>query len=307
MYKYRAMNLDGASYTCGPWLAVAVAMAFSLMAGVTQAEVDTARKPLARIRPGTIVAKPAPEGWTDLILFARPRLGAGDHESAPSSAKRFVRMFNTAVAARVKKHDDGTHSLDEVAVGVSMAIDGKQVIVTPDTAAPLGGKLGIFGPKILSAAEESLNDVQQVARYETMLLFDAKALMHHDGEHVEMMVRHLIWVSKSTGKLGTAVWLTKPTESGAELAGDAFIVLPPQLVEDRVLHVDKSKFTLGVPGKEAFALERLPPGAKYAFTPELKEHAAKKDFTPQDVKALAVAFAQAVAKGPLPQVAKRDK
>ena len=268
-------------------------------------EIDV--RPLARIRPGTVIAKPAPQGWTHLILFARPRLGAGDMEAASKTAQNYVKMFNTAMVARVRKAAEG-FALDEVAIGHSMNIDGKQVVVTPDTAAALGGKLGFMGGRLLAGAEEALQGVKQVARYSTMMVFDAEALVHHEQQHIPMTVRHLVWVSKSTGKLGAAVWLLKPDEEQAKLslAADHFTVLPPQLVEDRVLHVDKTKISLGIPSKEAFALEKLPPGARYRFTQELEQTAAQAKFTPAQVQELAVAFGKAVAAGPI-KTANADK
>ncbi|MCA9175446.1 MAG: hypothetical protein KDB14_13270 [Planctomycetales bacterium] len=259
--------------------------------------VDVQAKPLPAIQPGTILAKPAPQGWTHLVLFARPRLAAGDVDAAPDTAKRFAAMFSTAIVARVKEQS-GQFQLDEVAMGLAMDIDGKQTIVDSNTAAALGGKLGLFGGRVLSAAEEALKEVKQIARYETMMLFDAKALVHHNNEHQEMLVRHLIWVSKKTGQLGAALWLQEPGDSGFQLAQDHFVVLPPTCVEDRVLHVDKTKFTLGVPGKTAFALERLPRGTEYAFTPALRATASLGTFTPAQVQELAVSFSQAVAQGP---------
>lgn len=284
------------------WLALGIMLSSGGALGET---IETKVRPLSRIRPGTVIAKPAPQGWTHLILFARPRLGAGDMQAASKTARDYVKMFNTAMVARVKKADGG-FELDEVAIGHSMNIDGKQVVVTPDTASALGGRLGLMGGHLLAGAQEALEGVKQVARYSTMMVFDAEAIVHHDEEHVQMTVRHLVWVSKTSGQLGAAMWLLRHREeTEAEkqgkyaLAEKHFTVLPPQLVEDRVLHVDKSKISFGIPTKEAFALEKLPPGVQYRFTSELAKTAARDKFTPQQVQQLAVAFGKAVAEGPI--------
>lgn len=238
---------------------------------------------VSRIPAGTVVNERAVQGDLRLVILAKGRLGSGDVDDVPSIAKKYANMFNLVIMAKVEPNKvDGEvkYELDRVEVGFSMDIGGKQVVVTPDTAKELGGKLDIIASQILAANEKALADVTQIVRYRTLSMFDAKAIMLRGDEHKEMIMRHLIWLNSKTGQIGTAVWLLGQ-DGDAErytMPDDVIQVLPPSFVEDRVIDVKANKFFLGVPTPDAFALVRLPQGTPIKVDDKLAELASNKQY-----------------------------
>lgn len=299
-----------------PWLLAALLLATGLqgtglrgtgLRGAAAADrIDVTHRPLERIPPGTVIGRQVPETWTHMLMFARPRLGAGDVDAAPAMARKYASAFSTVLLARVSKRPDGNFRLATVAVGQTMNIGGKNVVVTADTQGQLGGNLGFLGRRILQASEEALQDVKQVARYDSLLVFDAKGYFHYQDDHHEMQFRTLVWISERDGSLGSAVWLLKPEDMAYRLAYPHFVLLKPGLVEDRVLHVDGSRFTFGVPSEDALAIDKLPPGRKVPFTDGLKGPACCAQFTPLKVQQLAQQFALAVQTAPIQQGERDD-
>ena len=62
--------------------AILIALVNVPWAGAETVEVE--HKPLARITPGTVIARPAPKGWTDMVMLSKPRLGSGDVDATPA-------------------------------------------------------------------------------------------------------------------------------------------------------------------------------------------------------------------------------
>lgn len=247
-----------------------------------QEKIDLEAKPLERIPVGTVIGRKAPEGWSNLVLLAIPTLTREDERDAPRMATHYAQMFKFTVLANVtrRKDDKDRYYLERVARGFATTVDGKQVIIRgKDT---LGADLGLFGRRILDENEKVLDeDVRQVARTATMMIFDAQAVMLRDGAHVNMIMRHAILVDPTNGRLYTLVWLLdrdyKPAEKVIQL-------LPDGMREKRMLSVKRDKFNaLGIPERDAFGLRQVPPGKPITYTDALKEAASVKTFTEANV------------------------
>jgi hypothetical protein len=169
-----------------------------------------------------------------------------------------------------------------VARGFAMTIGNEQKIVS--SANTLGGDLGMFGKTILKENEQILDqDVRQVARTPTMMIFDAKAVMRRGDDHVNMIMRHALLVDPATGRLYTLVWLLTNNYEAAE---ETMQLLPEGMWEKRYLSVKRDKFTLGIPSKDAFALRQVPQGTPVRYTPKLYAAATTREFTEQSVPAI---------------------
>jgi hypothetical protein len=243
-----------------------------------QDKIDLKEKPLDRIPVGTVIGRRPPERWSNLVLLAIPTLTREDERDAPRMATHYAKMFKFTILANVARRGnekDSPFYLERVARGFATTVDGKQVIVSgKDT---LGADLGLFGRRILDENEKVLdNDVRQVVRTATMLIFDAQAVMLRGGEHVNMIMRHALLVDPASGRLYTLVWLLtrdyKPAEKVIQL-------LPDGMREQRMLSIKRDKFSrLGIPERDAFGLRQVPQGKPIDFTEDLKKIACIKTF-----------------------------
>lgn len=257
------------------------------------ATVTLESKPLPSIPTGTVIGKTAPEGWTKLILIGTPTLTKEDLRDAPRIAAHYAQMFKFTLLARTSKVKD-RHQLDTVARGFAIAIRGKETIV--DSRRTLGADMGAFGARILAENEKCLdNDVRQIARTPTMLLFDAQAVMRQGSDHVRMVNRHAILVDPATGQIHTLIWLLTKDRSGYGLADKAMQLIPDSMREQRLLSVKRDRFVLGMPTAEAFALVRIPQGTAVAYTPELEKLAGVKELTKEQVPVLEKALLAAAS------------
>ena len=248
--------------------------------------VDVQPRPMEAIPPGTVIGDKVPQGWTDLILLAKPRIGLGDVAQAPEMATSYSRMFLFAILARVRGDARDGYLLDKVAIGLAMNVEGRNVVADAENAA--GADLGMIGRRVLAENERILKeDARRVARTATMVVFDHKVFALRGGEHRPMVVRHAILASPTTGKVSTFVWLLGPGAGGGyALAEKGLQKLAPGCVEDRVLSVDAGKFTFGIPSPDAFALAKLPQGIAFGFSEPLKAVAATRTFTAESAREL---------------------
>jgi hypothetical protein len=239
---------------------------------------------LFKIPTGTVIGQRAPSGWSHVVLVAKPRLGAGDVQSVPQSTAHYAGLVSFVVLADVREcgsKEKPQYQLEKVGIGTALDVGGRTTIATSDRT--FGVDLGLIGRRVFEEQEAILdNDFRQVARTRTMLVFDARAIVLHNRRHSHLVLRQAILVSPRDGKLTTFAWLLgSDRKDGYALAERTLQRLPPGLHEDRVLSVDASKFTLGIPAHDAFALVRIPQGAPVEPTASLRTAAATKRFTPE--------------------------
>jgi hypothetical protein len=248
--------------------------------------VDLTTRPLTRIPAGTVIGQGAPAGWTHLVLIATPTLTPEDVRDAPKMAADYARMFKFTLLADVRRAGDGPAApfqLRALGRGFAMGIAGQDTIVEGNDTR--GADLGLFGARILTENEKILDqDVSQVARTATMLVFDARSVVRVGADHVKRVMRHAIVVSPDTGKLATFVWLLADDGRGGYAAAETAVqLLPPEMREARLLSVKRDRFTLGIPSPDAFALVRIPQGTAVPYTLALQGLATSKTFTAAQV------------------------
>ncbi len=259
---------------------------------------DFKPRPLARIPSGVAVGGETVDGWSNPLLFVRGQLTSGDLSVVNSTVTRFAEMFNLVLLANVSEQGADGYVLDQIAIGFSTAIAGRNVVITSDTHRQLGANLGLIGGSVFSGNEAALADTQQTARYKYGMIIDAPTLLLRDGAHKLTMVRYFVWVSRRTGDVGVLVWAMEDQGAGADfrLVDATPQLLPPNLHENRRMHVDGNEFNmLGIPSARAFALEALPPGTDVPFSPELAKAACVRSFDQQKYVTLLTLVGQAAA------------
>jgi len=259
---------------------------------------DPQRKPLAPIPPGTSFGEEPPPDWSDIVLFANGRLGAGDVSEVADSVGGYVEMFDIAILADAGRDESGRYYLKKVGIGFTTEIDGKNTIVTLDSQRKLGADLDVVARSVLSGHEEGLAEIRQVARDSTGMIVDVPTLMLHQGKHRIMIVRYLFRVSPADGRLDTFVWLLVEGPSPGDYlpVEDTFEHLPPKMREDRVLNVDGDQLTFGIPSDEAFAAVRIPQGTSHRFTEAMRRHAGRVSFSEETYRELLSALHDAMAR-----------
>ena len=147
-------------------------------------------------------------------------------------------------------------------------------------------------------------DISQMARSSTSMVIDAPTIMLHQGNHREMICRYAIWVSPTSGQIGTTAWLLDRAENQRQdyiVVEDVFQYLPLNMREDRVLNVKKDRFTFGIPAKDAFALVRIPQGTAFHYTDDMRARAGTRQFTNESYSGLWAAMAHAMTQEPATQ------
>ncbi len=259
---------------------------------------DFRPRPLDRIPGGVVVGGETVQGWSNPVLFVRGQLTSGDLNVVNSTVTRFAEMFNLVLLANVVQQGEDGYVLEKAAIGFSTPIGGRNVVITSDTHRQLGANLGMIGGSVFAGNEAALADTQQTARYKYGMVIDAPTLILRDGQHKLTMARYFLWVSRRTGDLGVLVWAMEDQGEGNDfrLLAATPQLLPPNLHEDRRMHVDGGQFNLlGIPSSTAFAVEQLPPGTDVPFSPELARAACVRTFDQQRYVTLLTLVAQAVA------------
>lgn len=224
------------------------------------AQVDVNPAALAWIPSGTPIGDSPPPGWSHLVLLANPRFGVGDVDSIPSMVVKNAKLFFFTILANVAKTEEG-YRLDKFAVGYAIDVNGRREIRFSDDR---GLSMGMISKMVFAENEKIIErDLRQVARTPTMIVFDAKSIVAHQGEHRLMMIRHAIVVNPRNGELTPFVWLLDLNRDGPahRLVEATMQRLPRNFVEDRVMSVNAQKFNfLGVPAWDAIAMARIPQG-----------------------------------------------
>ncbi len=242
---------------------------------------DVSGHSLDLIPAGTVIGAEAPRGWSHLILESHPRPAAGDFPQLSEDSTRLASFLFTALVANVRA-DRQRYRLDRVAVGMGTRIGEQDVIITPQTQRQLGADLGFVARIVLSKAQERLAEIKVVARSPAFALFDGPNLMLRGDRHRPVVLRYAVLVEETTGKLDTLLWLLDKEEGRYAGPVGPMEWLPPNKIEDCVLHVDSREFALGNPTEKAFALLRLPQGQKQlAFPDSIREIAGRQQLTPE--------------------------
>jgi hypothetical protein len=268
------------------------ALALACFSGAACSQTEAQRPPAdvtvrhpQLVPPGTVIDKGPPKGWSHLIIKSQPRLAAGDVKQISETAARMSSMLFTTMLANVQgdraANGQVTYRLSTVAVGMGTKVNGRDMVLSPDTHRKLGANLGLIGGVVFSKAYEKQQDVRVIARSATLAVLDAPVALVRNNQHRRVIYRYVLLLDPRSGRLETLLWLIDRDEQGRYVGPQSPIEwLAPNLLEDAALHVDAGEFTLGVPSDIAFATMRLPPGQRQlTFPNDLKGVAAQPQLT----------------------------
>jgi len=271
-----------------------------LVAAVLHAAPAARAAPAAvpRIPPGTPVSSATADRFNRVIYQAVSRISAGDADKVPSSIRSRVSKFTFAILATVVNsgpdEESARYRLTEVAVGYAVPLGGRLTIIDTE-APPATAGIDRLGRQVLSANGRNLGSLRQVGKTDLMQVIDIDALVRQGTRHARLTMRHLIWVDPASGRTASCFWLLE------KRSRDRFIPLanPPRWLHEgtedaRSIHVDASKFILGVPTQEAFAISSLPPGIELTWTPAFQQAAALPSYTDADLQQLTASINEAL-------------
>jgi hypothetical protein len=250
-----------------------------------------ARRPVTLIEAGTPVDVPDRDRWNRIVLLATPRFTSGDTDAVPDSIRTTVSRFTFTMLATVRASetpaDTDHHELVEIGIGYSTPVNGQLTVVAPD-AVPPSVPLDFLGRQVLNAKQKTLTEIECVGAHATAFVLDAPTITLRGDSHEDLVVRHMVRLDPKSGGCSICIWLLAAGPDGVIAPVDE----PLRLVaggtqEERMIHVDGSRFMLGMPTKRAFALEDLPPGQRLDWSLELRTAADKPAYTPAALDQLA--------------------
>jgi hypothetical protein len=255
----------------------------------------TARHPES-LPPGTVVGGEPPAGWSHLVIKSRPRVRESEVPKVPKNAligrDGSVRMAGWMIpvfAADVRPETRGMetrHRLRAVAQGMCVAVGGRDVVVTPETAKDHGVGLDWITGTILKKGYETQRMSVIVVHGPTFGLVDCPVWFRCGDTNRLVRFRYALLVDAPTGKLDVLVWLLDPDAE----CGDATTaeLLAPNLVDAPELVPDPKEFnSLGIPSDAAFGVDQLPAGrVRVSLPPGLRDLSAKTRFTAGEARTL---------------------
>src|SRR5262245_39471786 len=261
----------------------------------------TARTP-ELLPPGTIVGQSAPAGWSHLVIKSLPRVRPDEESKVPPLARsqtvRMTRWMFTAFAADVRQEaiaNETRHHLRAVALGLGTSVGGRDVIITPETAAANGVQLDWITETILKKGYETQRLAMVVIHGPTFGLVDTPVWYRCGQTNRLIRFRYALLVDRKTGRLDTLVW-SLDTEGSC---GDPTVagVLAPDTINEAELIPDSKGFDLlGIAADAAFGVDRLPPHkARLLLPDELRPLTITTKFTPEDARALEVGLRRLLA------------
>lgn len=248
---------------------------------------------LPRIEPGTQVADRAPANWSQLIIKSQPKVTAGDIQAVPAMTIDLVDTFFTAILARVEPLGEGSQrrfALARVAIGLGTQVRGRDIIISSATYRDLGAKLGLVGGIVLSKSEEQFDQILEIAHSSTMSLIDVPTVFARGAKHVACVLRYAVLADPRDGRIYTLAWLLEPAGANLVLVEGTSERVQPGAVAVCPMRVDASKFNLGMPSPDAFAVLKMPPGEAWPLPPEARATAVLRRYTPLDAHQLEVSL-----------------
>jgi len=188
-------------------------------------------------------------------------------------------MF-TAFTADVRPESEGRQNhfhLRAVALGLGTEVEGKNVIITPETANDHGVELDWITREILTKGYKTQALAKVVVRGPSFALVDTPVWYRCNARHQLLRFRYALLVDTSTGRLDVLTWLL----DNAECADGIAVVLDQNTVDEAELIPNPTEFNaLGIPSDAAFAVDRLPPhGAQLLLPTDLRHLAAQAKYT----------------------------
>jgi hypothetical protein len=264
---------------------------------------------LSRIASGTVIKEGGPGPWNRVVLLSQPRIASGSVDSLSDSIRQSVSKFILTIVASVQPFQSVpanatvSPSVDQpnlqfrlagVGIGYGVRVGEDLKVIRSDDYQQQGVSLSFIQRQMLVENERQFESLKIVSSNATVAILDAPALIHLQGKHLDCTMRHLIWLDPSTGALATLVWLLEATRnrSMAIVAERPAQWVDSRQIEDRAIHVDGAQFTLGIPSKRAFALDRLPAGRPINWTSHSQQLAALDRYDFESLRQLLQSFTE---------------
>jgi hypothetical protein len=228
-------------------------------------------KAVTRLEAGTVIGQENAARWNRTVMLAKPRIASGEVAALSESIRDAVSSFVLSIVATVDRDPQSTepkYRLAEVGAGYSVNVKSQLKVVRSDDYKTHGVSLSFIHRQMLAENEKQLDSIRTIARGNSLLMFDVPAIVLQNNSHRDYLVRHLIWIDSNTGKLATMLWLNEPDKKKQlrVVTGEPIRWVDPTTIEDRAIHVDGNEFTLGIPTKRAFALEKPPAGRQILWS-----------------------------------------
>jgi hypothetical protein len=261
-------------------------------------EYDVSARAPELIPPGTVIGRTAPPGWSHLVIKGLPRVHPRHRAGLPDLTVRMASWLFTAFVADIQPDGAGHYRLRAVALGLGTAVDGRDTVVTPETAKQFGVDLTWITRPILAKGYEVQSRAVVAAHGPTLGLVDAPVWFQRDGTNALIRFRYALLVDGPTGRLDVLMWPLDPDRAGAADPPEAFR-LDPGTIDEAQLIPDPAQFFAGIPTEAGFAVDRVPPYRdRLPLPPELRGLAAQTRFTPDEAFALETGLRQLTAAPP---------
>ena len=260
------------------------------------AEYDLAARSPEEIAPGTVIDWSAPPGWSHLVIKSLPRVKPGEEAKVPSNlvlgragTVRMAGWMFTAFLADVisEPHAGRTrHRLRAVGLGLGTSANGKDTVITPETAKQFGVEMNWITSEILTTGYAVQRQARMVIHGPSFGLMDTPVWFRGGESNRLVRYRYALLVDDATGRLSVLLW-SLGADGGP--CGDltTMVAVGPDTIDTAELVVDPAAFSkLGIPSEAAFAVEQLPPGRRLPLPPELRPLAAQTRFTAEEAREL---------------------
>lgn len=238
------------------------------------------------ISPGTKFSSQSRtvDGFTHLVVISKSKFTAAARKKVEDITAKLASSMFTVFAADVSNGGQ-THRLDRVACGVGTSVaGGNQIILTESTCGKLGVSLGFLHRRALSTTEEYIQKTKLLGRTETMQLIDSPIVMSVGGRNRDVLFRYAVMVHPHDGRLATLVWALTPGSSEHSGPVSQVNLMPANYVNESLLTVDSSQYTLGIPNHLTYGLI-APPGKPTAEAGALDSLIARgRRFTAEQLK-----------------------
>lgn len=249
------------------------------------------------IPPGTRIEERAPEPWTHIIVKSQPRVTAGDMRDVSATQIGLAGKYFMATIAQVAQAPGGGFELARLASGIGVDVNGADVIISPDTAARFGARVGFQGGILLKEMYKEQQTVRIILRSPECAVYDTPIVLRRGDVNGTHVLRYAVVVDAATGELNTLAWLIDIDRAG-EYRGLAGHLqwLPPNMQFDCQLYVDSSEYFLGIPNDRAFACLRIPPGKMQVSIPDkYKALLAQPQWTASEATTVELLLRKAIA------------
>jgi hypothetical protein len=263
-------------------------------------DYDLSAQPPEAIAPGTEVDRGPPAGWSHLVIKSLPRVKPSEVSRVPAPLGlgrdhviRQVSWMFTAFTADVVSERQGAHArhrLRAIGLGLGATVNGRDIVLTADSAERLGQPLNWIQKETLTTGYRVQQQARVVIHGPSFALLDTPVTFRCGTKNRMVRYRYALLVDPPSGRLDVLAWRLGDAEACADLS--RAVLLHPNTIDEAELIPDLATFsTIGIPNELSFGVDDLPPHRlEVALPPEIAGLVAQSKFTPDDARALEAAL-----------------